>query len=210
MASHRMYSLARWILRGLQRPFGGFTAIGAERLPVDGPVILAVNHTSFLDPVVAGCACPRPLHFMARDTLFDPPVFGALIRAYNAFPVARGADPRAALRACGERLDQGEAVLMFPEGTRSRDGRVGDVKGGIGLLATRHRAPVAPVYLWGPFRAWPRGRRLPRPVPMRAYYGSPIVPQGTGRDEQKRVLDATRDALRALERAVRDERGDAP
>lgn len=200
---NRLYQLSRWLLRWLQSPAGGVVSVGLERFPESGPVILAVNHVSFLDPIMAGLSCVRPLHFMARASLFDTPVFGQLIGRVNAFPVEREGDPRAALRACGEHLDNGEVVLMFPEGTRSRTGRLGEIKGGVGLLASRHRAAVLPLYLWGTRQAWPAGRAWMRPHPVRAFYGRPLEPAAAaGRDGQRRVTEYIKNSLLALEAAA--------
>lgn len=202
-SAYRLYRCSCWMLRWLQRPLGGIAAIDSERLPATGPVIVAANHASYLDPIVAGLSCRRPLHFMARASLFAFPVFGTLIRWHNAFPVEREGDPRAALRACGQRLERGEAVLLFPEGTRTRDGRLGPVKGGVGMLATRYHAPILPVYIWGTRRAWPAGRVWMRPHPMRVFYGKPIVAAGDARSEQRRLVEATGEALHALEHRAR-------
>ena len=194
-----LYATSRWLLRGLQRLAGGVASHGPERMPGRGPVIVAANHTSYLDPIMVGLGCGRPLHFMARATLFRDPFFAWAIRAHHAFPVERAGDPRAALRAFGERLDRGEAVLMFPEGTRSPTGRLGEVKGGVGLLAVRHRAPVVPVYAWGTHQGWPAGGRW-RPHPVRLFFGAAIEPGPDSRESQRRITEATHAALSALER----------
>lgn len=160
--------------------------------------------------MILGAAFARPLHFMARRSLFAVPGFGWLIRQTQAFPLNREGDVREAMRLCGALLEKDAAVVMFPEGTRSLDGMVGVMRPGVGMLAMRNLAPVLPVYIWGSFQSWPRGRKFPRPHRVKALIGRPIVPSGEGdarKEEQKRVTDAVGEAIRALEReAWADER----
>ncbi len=173
-------------------------------MPATGPVIVASNHASYLDPVLLGTYLPRPPHFMARASLFANPLFGRLIGALLAFPVDRDGDPRQALRTMGERLSGGHPVLIFPEGTRTRTGALQPLKSGVAMLSTRFLAPILPVYVKGSFKSWPRGRRLPRPHGYRILAGDPLTPtsatDGTGRKaERKRLLHDLKAALGALE-----------
>ena len=167
------------------------------RVPRTGPVLLAVNHQSYVDPALAGSALHRPLHFMARRSLFVG-LFGRLIRSVNAFPVDRDrADPQAVREAIGL-LERGRCLLIFPEGTRTRDGRLAPMRPGFGMLARRTGAPIVPVYIDGAFRAWPRQRLLPRLRQIRVWFGEPIR---VARDEDERsIVNRVGDALRALER----------
>jgi len=151
----------------------GFRAYGRRNVPRSGGVVLAINHQSYLDPVVVGCGVTRQVHYMARDTLFRG-LFGRLIRALNAFPVARGQPDAKALREYIERVRSGKAVMLFPEGTRSHDGRLGPLQPGAGMLAVRAGAPVVPTYIDGTFEAWPRHRTLPRVARLSIYFGTPI------------------------------------
>lgn len=183
---------------------------GVENLPAEGPVVLASNHASFWDPMLVAAAFPRPVGFMARDTLFRFPLFGRYISSLNAFPVNR-ADPFAALKVCGDRLDRGEVVLIFPEGTRTRDGRLGQMKGGAAMLAGHHHAPILPVYLWGTYQSWPRSRAWPRWHRVRVYAAPVIPPTEAGEKLPRRELERrTADALRALETRAFDENGYPP
>lgn len=181
---------------------GGLEVHGQENVPVDGPLIVACNHASHLDPMILGAAFDRDLHFMARRTLFDVPGFCWLIRQNQAFPLNRDGDSREALRAFGERLDKGCAVVMFPEGTRSPDGILQEMKPGVGMLAVRNLAPVLPVYNWGSFQSWSRGRRFPRRHHLKTLMGPVIVPnpdKSVRKQEQERITREVGEALRRLE-----------
>lgn len=183
---------------------------GRENMPMQGPLIVACNHASHLDPMILGAAFQRPLQFLARRTLFDVPGFSWLIRHNNAFPLDRDGDSRDALRVFGDRLEQGHAVVMFPEGTRSPDGVLGEVKPGVGMLSVRNVAPVLPVFIWGSFLSWPRGRSWPRPHRLKTYMGKLIVPSADKtlrKQEQLRVNREVGEALAEMERlAWRDEK----
>lgn len=197
-----VYTCSRTFLRVAFFFGGGLKVFGQENVPADGPLIVACNHVSHLDPMILGAAFKRPLHFMARRTLFDVPGFAWLIRHNNAFPLDRGGDSRDALRAFGARLEQGNAVVMFPEGTRSPDGALSEMKPGVGMLAVRNLVPVVPVYIWGSYLAWPRGRSYPRPHSLRVYIGEAITPNSdktVRKTEQQRITVEVGDALAAME-----------
>jgi 1-acyl-sn-glycerol-3-phosphate acyltransferase len=208
-----VYKTSRAILRCLFYLGGGLTVHGQENVPPAGPLIVAANHASHLDPMILGAAFDRPLHFMARRTLFDVPGFAQLIRWNNAFPLDRGGDSREALRVFGERLECGNAVVMFPEGTRSPDGVMGEMKPGVGMLAVRNAAPVTPVYIWGSYAGWPRGRRFPRPHRLKVYIAPAITPAADvslRKDEQRRVTREVDAALRSMERRAWEGEGNPP
>ncbi len=141
-----------------------------ERVPAVGPVVLAANHASFADPPLIGSAVERPVNFLARDTLFHTPVFGWLIRQYNAVPVDR-AGGGAGLKAILDRLHAGGCILLFPEGTRTRDGRLQSAKSGIGLTVIKSDALVVPVRVCGSFEAYGRHHWLPRPYRVAIRFG---------------------------------------
>ncbi len=145
-----------------------------ERVPVAGPVIIAANHASFLDPPLIGSGLPRPINYLARDSLFRFPGFGAYLRALNVVPVDRDGAGAAGLKGILDRLLNGGAVILFPEGTRSPDGRLQPARSGIGLTVIKSDAPVVPVRVFGTFEAWSRDRKLPRPHRVTVKYGKPM------------------------------------
>ncbi|MBI2930567.1 MAG: 1-acyl-sn-glycerol-3-phosphate acyltransferase [Planctomycetes bacterium] len=134
---------------------------GQELVPRTGGVLLASNHQSVLDPPLVAACVDREVHFMARKSLFEIPVFGSVIVAYNAFPIVRDSGDVKGVKTAIERLKAGSALLMFPEGTRTRDGRIGPMKSGIRLVAERAAVPIVPVLVEGAYKVWPKGQRLP-------------------------------------------------
>lgn len=157
--------------------------------PADG-MLLVSNHQSFLDPVLVGMSMPRPLHFLARQSLFRFPGFRELIRALGAHPLQRGRMDPAAIRTVLRLLRGGRWLLVFPEGTRTRDGSLGRFRPGSAELAARAGVPVLPVCIQGADRAWPRHQPLPRPARVAVAYGEPIPPEG--RDGDRLMQLATR------------------
>lgn len=185
-----------------------YRAHGAQHVPKTGGVILACNHQSFLDPVIAAMGTGRLVTFMARDSLFKFLPFRLLIESLNAFPVQRGTADLGAMRQSLRRLRDGWALLVFPEGTRTKDGSLGSMRGGIGVLASRARVPVIPTLIQGAFEAWPRGEKLPHPSPIECRYGAPL-PNDIAWDADK-VGPALEEALTQLQRDRRLAYMDAP
>lgn len=144
---------------------------GREHIPSRGGVIVASNHQSFLDPVLLGCASRRPFAFLARDSLFRSALFGGLIRSLNSYPVPRDSLSPEALRRAVAVLRKGWPLVVFPEGTRTRDGRMGPLRRGVSLLAVRAGVPVLPARIDGAFLVWPRQHRLPRSGKIRVAFG---------------------------------------
>ena len=145
-----------------------------ERVPVSGPVILAANHASFLDPPLVGSGLPRAINYLARETLFKYPGLGAILRSVNAVPVDREGGGGAGLKAILDRLLAGGGIILFPEGTRSPDGELRGARAGIGLTVIKSSAPVVPVRVFGTYEAWGRGKALPRPRRVAVKYGNPL------------------------------------
>lgn len=144
---------------------------GREHVPAEGPVLICANHIAWWDPPLVGTAMPRPVFFMAKEELFRYPVLGTLLPRVGAFPVRRGTADRRALKTALEHLAQGRAVGIFPEGTRSRDGRLLPAEPGAALLAVRSRAPVVPVAICGPYRPFrPIRVRIGEPFALTEYY----------------------------------------
>lgn len=145
-----------------------------ERVPLHGPAILAANHESFLDPLLIGQGVTRDLHYLARESLFSVFGLGALLVRINVVPVDRDGGGGAGLKAILNRLLAGAAIVLFPEGTRTPDGRLRPARSGIGLTVLKSSALVVPVRVFGTYAAWGRHRRWPRPHPVAVKYGQPL------------------------------------
>ena len=162
---------------------------GTEHIPDTGAVIIAPNHQTFADPPLVTIPVRRPIHYMAWNRLFAVPLFGRLIRRLRAFPVEiEGIDGRA-VRAAVRLLKAREALMIFPEGGRTPDGRLQPFKLGAFRLAVAHDTPVLPVTIAGAWNAWPPGRALPRPGRVTITYHPIEVPKrGTDAREAARDL----------------------
>jgi 1-acyl-sn-glycerol-3-phosphate acyltransferase len=172
-----------------------------ERVPLTGPVILASNHLSFLDPPLVGAGVTRGINYMARKTLFRYPGVGALLRSWNAVPVDRDGGSASGLKEILDRLKRGGAIIMFPEGTRSLNGQLQPGRSGIGLAIIKSEAPVIPVRVFGTFEAYGKGVTIPRPYRIQVKYGQPM--QFTElRAEAKKC---SKDRLKEIYQQVADE-----
>jgi 1-acyl-sn-glycerol-3-phosphate acyltransferase len=145
-----------------------------ERVPQTGAVILASNHASFLDPPLVGSALDRDINYLARESLFRFPGIGALLRSWNSVPVDRDGGGAAGLKAILERLLAGGGIILFPEGTRTCDGKLQPARSGIGLIVIKSQAPVVPVRTFGTFEAYGRNHGFPRPRRVAVKYGVPM------------------------------------
>jgi len=144
-----------------------------ERVPATGPVILAANHASYLDPPLVGAGARRHISFLARKTLFHSLV-GVALRSWRVVPVDRDGGGGAGLKAILGRLLEGGAILLFPEGTRTSDGELQAARSGIGLVVIKSVAPVVPVRVFGTFEAFGRDRRIPLPQRLMVKYDRPM------------------------------------
>lgn len=169
-----------------------------------GPVILAANHQSFLDPPFAGSASDRAIYFLARRTLLDGPILGWLLPKLNVIPVdSETGKDRTALKALIRILRAGEGTLVFPEGQRSPDGQLQPVLPGLGLVIAKTLAPVVPMRIFGAHAAWPIGQKWPRFRPVTVVVGEPIhfSPadlEPAGKDLYLRLSQRVMDAIAAL------------
>jgi 1-acyl-sn-glycerol-3-phosphate acyltransferase len=153
----------------------GFRVIHRERMIQSGPVILAMNHQSYLDPPLAGTACDRAIYFLARRTLLDVPFLGWLLPKLNVIPVNQEGVDRSAIRAIIRVLQAGNGVLIFPEGSRTLDGTLQPAEPGLGLVIAKTLAPVVPMRIFGAHEALPRGENRLRFTPIAVVVGHPIV-----------------------------------
>lgn len=183
---------------------------GTRRVPRTGGAILACNHQSFFDPVLAALALPRECDFMARDTLFQHPWFRRLIVSLNAFPIRRGEADVAAIKESLRRLRNGRIIAAFPEGTRTEDGRIGPLLPGIGAIAKKAGVPIIPVLIEGAYEAWPRHQKLPGRAQITVVYGEPIPPYQAATMRPDELVCELRYRLLRMQDAERRRRGLRP
>lgn len=153
-----------------------FRAKGTENLPAGGALLL-INHQSFLDPLLVGVGLRRPISYLARDNLFRVPIVGWVLKNTYVMPISREAAGTESLRESIRRMEHGFLVGIFPEGTRSDDGVLGELKPGFLALVRRAGVPVIPVGVAGAYEAYPRGVWFPRPSRIRVVYGPPLEPE---------------------------------
>ncbi len=173
-AGTALYRLCRAFLKVFLRVYCRWEVSGREQVPESGGVLLIANHTSYSDPPLVGAACRRPVNFMAKAQLFEIPVLGWVIRRTHAFPVRRGAGDRGALRRAVKLLRAGKVLLIFPEGTRSSDGRLKELEIGAAFVALSARCQVVPVAIVGADRFLPRGKPVLLPAKVRVRFGAPL------------------------------------
>lgn len=150
---------------------------GSGNIPKRGPVLILSNHQSLFDPIFCQNWIWRPFYFVPRDTLLDVPFWGRLFRSFFIIPIKRGQADIAAMKTIIEVLKQDKAVCLFPEGTRTHDGRIGAIKPGFGLISRRTGAMIVPMVIDGIFEAWPRTQKLPKLGKVAVIYGEPISPE---------------------------------
>jgi 1-acyl-sn-glycerol-3-phosphate acyltransferase len=177
------------------------TVVGAENIPVEGPVLIAPIHRSNVDFALTLFISKRKVFFMAKDSLFRVPLLGPLITHLGAFPIQRGSADRGSMAHSEAVLRQGHALVLFPEGTRKEGRTVGPLHDGAMFVAARTGATVVPVGIGGSDRAMPRGAKLPRPTKVTIVVGPPIDPPTSEGRVSRSALKAKSEELReALEK----------
>jgi 1-acyl-sn-glycerol-3-phosphate acyltransferase len=201
-----LYPVLKRCVAGIGGVWFRLSVTGADRVPRAGPLLLASNHLSVLDPPLIGCVCPRELDYMAKAELFRIPGLAGLIRRLNAHPVDRTGSDSAALRLALRLLGEGRAFLVFPEGTRGAEGHLRTARAGTGMLVAFSEAPVVPVYVQGTGRALPRGAVVPRPARVTVTFGTPIrFARERGRARYQQISDEIMAAIGRLK--AESERG---
>jgi 1-acyl-sn-glycerol-3-phosphate acyltransferase len=171
----------------------------AGHIPRHGAFLIACNHASFLDPPMVGQAVPGQICFMARKSLFRNPIVGALLRSWKSIPLDRDEADVVAMRAILNALRRGEGVMLFPEGTRTRDGRLQSAKPGVGFLVAKANVPVVPARIFGSFEAMGRGKKWPRPLKLQVCFGEPLRFDASAvkREDRERVYRKISDDIMA-------------
>jgi 1-acyl-sn-glycerol-3-phosphate acyltransferase len=197
------YWIGYHLSRLIGRLFFRLRIIHRERMIQVGPVILAMNHQSYLDPPFAGTTCDRAIYFLAKRTLIDVPVLGWLLPKLNVIPVNQEGIDRSALKALIRVLKSGNAALVFPEGARTLDGDLQPAQPGLGLVIAKTLAPVVPMRIFGAREALPRGGGSLRFVPITIVVGEPIFFTAAdlgsrGKDLYGRLSQRVMDAIAGL------------
>lgn len=186
-----VYNIFYNLAKLFARLFFQMRVIHPERMIEQGPLILAVNHTSFIDPPLAGICSRRGVYYLARKTLLKWPFFGPLFPAMNVIPVERDGNDMSALREVIKKIREGNGVLLFPEGTRSKDGNLQPGRAGIGLVIAKTGAPVLPMRIFGAFEAFPKNAKMPHFSPVTVVIGEPLYFESID-------LEASREAYQLL------------
>jgi 1-acyl-sn-glycerol-3-phosphate acyltransferase len=192
------YLLGYSLSKTLAKTFFNYRVIGAENMIEEGPCIIAANHCSYLDPPLVGVACKRAIHYLARKSLLDVPVLGRILPELNVIPVDQKNADRSALMGAIRVIRNGGAVLIFPEGTRSPDGKLRPAQPGIGMIAAKTGAPVVPVRISGSYDAFPKGSRVPRIAPVKVEISRAIQMAERGFEARKNYQDLADQCLRSI------------
>ena len=191
------------LTRLVARVFFRFRVVHPERVIQEGPVILAMNHESYLDPPFAGIGCRRAIYFLARKSLLEVPVLGWLLPKLNVIPIDQEGGDRSALKALIRILRANQGALVFPEGSRTLDGNLQPPQNGIGFVIAKTLAPVVPMRIFGAHQALPRGGDRLRFCPITIVVGQPLHftaadVEGSGREVYPRLSQRVMDAIAAL------------
>jgi len=187
----------------LARLFFRMRVVHPERMVEEGPLILAVNHSSYFDPPLAGICSQRDVYYLARKSLMDWPFFGRFFPDMNVIPVERDGNDMSALREVIKKIRAGNGVVLFPEGTRSKDGNLQSAKAGIGFVIAKTLAPVLPMRIFGAYDAFPKNSRRMRLVPITVVLGEPIYftkadVEPTSRETYQQLSDRVMNAIAEL------------
>jgi 1-acyl-sn-glycerol-3-phosphate acyltransferase len=195
------YLLGYSLSKAIAKTFFNYRVIGAENMIEEGPCIIAANHCSYLDPPLVGVACKRAIHYLARKSLLDVPVLGPILPELNVIPVDQKNADRSALMGIIRVVRAGGAALIFPEGTRSPDGKFQSAQPGVGMLVAKTGAPVVPVRITGSYDAFPRGTPWPRRFPVTVSIGPAVQFEGADPNDRSfyqkasdRIMDAVANA----------------
>lgn len=168
-----------------------YRATGMENVPRRRGVLLVSNHQSLLDPILLGVWLRRAVNFIAKIELFRSRAFGWFLRNMHVFSVRRGEGDVGAVKEAIKRLHEGRILIMFPEGTRTENGRIRPIQPGIGMLVRRADVAVVPAVIHGAFEAWPKGQKIFRPRRIRVMYGPPLKTEGLKGKEIVELLQGT-------------------
>jgi 1-acyl-sn-glycerol-3-phosphate acyltransferase len=198
-----------WFVKGMFFPFSRLylrlTREGLENLPKSGPAIVVANHASYADPVILGSATPRPVHFIVLQSMFDMLVLRWFYWGMGTIPVRLEGQDSSGIKRAIRLLSHGRVLGIFPEGTRSADGTIGEARPGVAMIAALSHAPVVPAYIDRAHLVLPVGSRFPRPSRVHVRFGPPLRFEGRkGRPGREALIEFSKsmlDAVRRLEPA---------
>ena len=198
-----LYDLLWVLCRTLAVSVFGFRVRFAEPLPQHGGLLVVSSHQSHLDPLLLGLATDRRLSTLARSSLYRFKPFAAVITSLDAVPIDRNASMVKTMKSIIGRLRDGRAVVIFPEGTRTATGRLGELKSGFALMAKKAEVPIVPVAIVGAYECWPRTSLLPRPGRIRLEFG-PVIPAAEiARLDEREILERCTAQIRELDANAR-------
>jgi len=206
----RWFRVARFCCKVFCNLFFRINVYGKENVPDKGAFMLISNHQSYLDPVFCGIFLKRPLYFLARDSLWKNRFFGRLISSVNTIPVNQSKADFSAMRKVIGKLKEGWGVCLFPEGTRTSDGKITAFKPGFGLLCRRGEAAVVPVMIDGAFECWPRRKKIFSPGTIDLYYGKTITSEQVKNMSDRELAELLTDTLRRMQTESRIKLGKEP
>ncbi|MHC4430361.1 MAG: lysophospholipid acyltransferase family protein [Planctomycetota bacterium] len=206
----KWYWFARWLCRLFCLLFFRVRTYGRENIPAKGPFVLISNHQSYLDPMLCGGPITRRVSFLARESLFTHWLFGRMIASVGAIPLKLGEADISAMRKVIDVLKRGRGACLFPEGTRTYDGRIVPLKSGFGLLCRRGKAPVVPVVIDGAFECWPRHQKLFSGGSIVVCYGTAISAEQVKEMGDTKLAEVLTGILRQMQTACRIEQGKKP
>jgi 1-acyl-sn-glycerol-3-phosphate acyltransferase len=208
------YRFSRFLFLLLFKVLYRHKTFGVKNVPA-GRAIIAPNHVSFYDPPLVGVSCPEEVHFLAKDLLFRGPILGPIIRRLNAFPVSGDGGDLKTIKSLVALLQKGEKVIIFPEGIRTFDGKLGPIKAGIARIALRADSPIVPTFIHGTYEVWPRQKKFPKLWGRTlCAFGEPIYPSEyqhlEKKEAQEAIAEAVRDSLEHLRRQYLAESAENP
>jgi len=204
------HGIARVICTAIVCTLYRVRAYGMKNVPRKGPVIILCNHQCYLDPIFVQSWVCRNFHFIARQTLWESKLLGALLNTLYVVPIKQGQGDIAAMRMIIARLKAGNAVCLFPEGSRTFDGRISEVKAGFGLISRKSGAAVVPAVLEGAFECWPRTKKFPRPGKVAVCFGEPVTTEEIERLGDREFAKFLTRRLRQMHNQLRVKMGREP
>ncbi len=212
-----LYKICQWLVYRLCQAaarcalgtFFRVYTVGRQNLPKKGGFLILANHQSFLDPAFIALPINSRCAFVARDTLFKG-LFGHYIRLYNAIPISRDRADTAGMKRCIDKLKAGFGLVMFPEGTRTADGRINAAKPGFSMLARRANVPVIPTLIEGAYEVWPRNRKIYTFGRISIIYDKPVAPEEIKKMGERKFGEFLTARLRQMQNEIRIKHGKKP